>query len=89
MTTIPLEYPAELSAALGKRPAETAQEIRLMAALKFFESGRVSSGLAAKVAGVSRPAFLLLCGQYGVSVFQQTPEELESDTENASHARDR
>jgi predicted HTH domain antitoxin len=62
-------------------------EIRLMAALKLFESGRISSGLAAQLAGMSRTEFLLSCGQYGVSVFQQTPDELEADTKAALDAR--
>lgn len=89
MPVLTLEYPAELPTALGKRPDETAREIRLMAALKLFESGRVSSGLAAELAGMSRVQFLLACGQYGVSVFQQTPAELDADAEAALHARGR
>ena len=87
MATLTLEYPPELSAALGKRPEDAAKEIRLMAALKLFESGRVSSGLAAQLAGLSRAEFLLTCGQFGVSVFQQTPEELDSDAKAALDAR--
>jgi predicted HTH domain antitoxin len=87
MATLTIEYPAELSVALGKRPEDAAREVRLMAALKLFESGRVSSGLAAKLAGMSRVAFLCQCGQYGVSVFQQDPDELASDVQAALHAR--
>ena len=55
--------------------------------VKLFEAGRISSGLAAKLAGMSRVAFLCQCGQYGVSVFQQNPEELHSDLEAAFNAR--
>lgn len=86
MSTATIEYPSELTAALGKRPIEALQEVKLMAALKLFDSGRISSGLAARLADLSRVQFLLLCGQYGVSVFQQTAEELDSDTEAAVHA---
>ena len=86
MTTTTFDYPAELATALGKRPAEAAQELHLMAALKLFEVGRVSSGLAAKIAGMSRIAFLMECGRYHVSVFQQTPDELRADMEAASNA---
>jgi predicted HTH domain antitoxin len=81
MASFTIEYPTELTVALGKRPADTAREIRLMAALKLFESGRISSGLAAILADMSRAEFLLSCGQFGVSVFQQTAEEVLSDTE--------
>jgi predicted HTH domain antitoxin len=87
MSTATIEYPAELTTALGKRPGDTVREIQLMAALRMYESGRISSGLAARVAGVSRVEFLTLCGQYGVTVFQQTAEEIESDTKAAVHAR--
>ena len=86
MTTMTIEYPAELSAALGKRPEDAAREVRLMAALKLFESGRISSGLAAKLAGMNRVDFLCQCGQYGISVFQQDAQELQSDTQTAFDA---
>ena len=86
MAVMEIECPPELATALGKRPAEVAQEIRLMAALKLYESGRISSGLAAQFAGVPRTSFLLMCGMYGVSVFQETPDEVEADAEAALHA---
>lgn len=89
MTTMTIEYPAELSVALGKRADDAALEVRLMAALKLFEAGRISSGLAAKLAGVSRVAFLCQCGQYGVSIFHQNVQELESDKQAALDARRR
>ena len=88
-TTLTIDYPMELSTALGKRPEDVASEVRLMAALKLFETGRISSGLAAKLAGMGRAQFLVSCGQYGVSVFQQTPEEIESDVKAALDARHR
>ena len=87
MPSVSIECPPELSAALGKRPDEAVGEVTLMGALKLFESGRISSGLAAKLAGVTRAEFLVECGRYGVSVFQQTPDELDSDAKAALHAR--
>ena len=85
MSAIILECSDELSVALGKRPAEAAREVQLMAALRMYEVGRISSGLAARLAGMSRVEFIMTCGQYGVSIFQQTPEELADDIANASH----
>jgi predicted HTH domain antitoxin len=87
MPTATIDYPSELTTALGKRPGDAIKEIQLMAALKLYEAGRISSGLAARVAGVSRVEFLALCGQYGVTVFQQTADEIESDVKAATHAR--
>jgi predicted HTH domain antitoxin len=50
-----------------------------MAALKMFELGKLSSGKAAEVAGLSRVEFFEMCGRYRVSVFNYPPEELESE----------
>jgi predicted HTH domain antitoxin len=69
----------ELAVALGRREAELEGEVRLASALKLFELGRISSGLAARLAGMSRVEFLMTCGRYGVSIFQQTEAELASD----------
>lgn len=89
MKTLTMEYPEEMLVALGKRADEASGEIRLMAALKLYEAGRLSSGMAAQLAGVSRVEFLLTCGRYGVSVFQQTAEELRDDDAAAFDARTR
>jgi predicted HTH domain antitoxin len=86
MSAVTLDCAPELGVALGKRPAEVVMEVKLMAALKLYESGRISSGLAAKLAGLERVDFLFLCGQYGVTVFQQTPEEISADAEAVLHA---
>ena len=79
MNTMTIECAPELAVALGRRDADLEKEILLSSALKLFDLGRISSGLAARLAGVSRVEFLLLCGQYGVSIFQQTETELKSD----------
>ena len=66
---------------LGKEGEELVREIRLMAALKLFDLGKISSGIAARLAGMERVEFLFICGRYDVSVFQYTPEELEKEME--------
>ena len=50
-----------------------------MAALKMFELGKLSSGKAAELAGLSRVAFMEACGRYRVSVFNYPPGEIESE----------
>jgi predicted HTH domain antitoxin len=45
----------------------------------MFELGKVSSGKAAELAGMSRVEFIETCGRYRVSVFNYTPEELEKE----------
>jgi predicted HTH domain antitoxin len=81
-----LEIPEELLNVLGADPASAAEELRLLAAMKLFELGRVSSGTAARLAGMARVEFLSKLGDYGVSPFQMTPAELEQDLENAERA---
>lgn len=55
----------------------------MLAAVKLFELGRLSSGRAAQLAGIPRVAFLTRLVDYRVSPFAMTPEELKEDTENA------
>ena len=83
MSTLRIDCAPELSVALGRRQSELDDELRLASALKLFELGRISSGLAARLAGMPRVKFLAVCGQYGVSIFQQTEDELVSDVDAA------
>ena len=88
-----LEIPQEVLGVLGADPARAAGEIRLLAAMKLFELGRLSSGAAATLAGVARVELLAKLGEYGaklgeygVSPFQVSPEDLEQDLESARRA---
>jgi len=81
-----IEYPEELLWALQQEPDEFAAEARLLLALKLYESGKLSTGLAAQVAGIPRTTFLFLLGQYSLSPFGELPEELETDLANARAA---
>ncbi len=91
MRTLSLNYPDDLEAALRLTPEEMAAQIRLMAALKMFELGKLSSGKAAKLAGMTRVEFLEMCGRYQVPVYNYRPEELDAelrrDLETAQRAR--
>ena len=55
---------------------EMARDVKLYAALMLFQLGKLSSGMAAQMAGMPRVQFLELCGEYGISVFQYTAKEL-------------
>jgi predicted HTH domain antitoxin len=57
-----------------------------MAALKMFELGKLSSGRAAELAGLTRAEFFEMCGRYRVAVTDLTPEELSADLEAARKA---
>ena len=56
-----------------------AQEMRMLTAIKLFELGRLSSGRAAELAGVSRVAFLFSLDRYQVFPFMAELNELEME----------
>ena len=76
---ITFDLPEEVLAALHTVPQKAGQEIRLAAAVKYFEAGLLSQEKAAEVAGLSRVAFIASLGRFGVSPFQTTPDELKAE----------
>ena len=74
-----IKYPAGFESAVHMTKKEMEQHIRLMAALKMFELGKISAGKAAEFAGMSRVEFYETCGRYRVNIFNYAPEELENE----------
>ena len=58
-------------------------EVKIAALAKLYELGKISSGEAAKLLGISRVEFLDLLGRYKVQIGPDTEEELLKDIENA------
>lgn len=83
LRAVTLEYPDEVLISLKASAEEFTQELKMLAAVKLFELGKLSSGRAAQLAGVSRAEFLLALGYYRVSPFHFTAEELDRDVFNA------
>ncbi len=79
MKTLTVDYPDNFELAVHLTHAEFAAQIRLMAALKMFELGKLSSGKAAELAGLTRVEFLEMCGRYRVSIFNYMPGELAAE----------
>lgn len=57
----------------------TDAEIRMIVAARLFDLGELSSGQAAKLAGITKREFIESVGRYGVSIFQYSAEELRED----------
>jgi predicted HTH domain antitoxin len=74
-----IRYPADLEESVQTTAEELQQQIRLMAALKMFELGKLSSGKAAELAGFARVDFFEACARYKVSVFNYSSDELENE----------
>ena len=83
MSSVPIDIPEATLIALKLDATGAAAQLRIAAAMKWFELGRLSSGAAAELAGVSRVAFLARLGDFGVDSFGQSEAELASDLVNA------
>jgi predicted HTH domain antitoxin len=60
-----------------------ARALCIAAAVKLYELGKLSSGRAAQLAGMSRGEFLSVLGRYQVLPFSMTTEELECDVQRS------
>ena len=76
--TLP-DVPEESLVALKITRDAFAAELRMAAAMKYFELGRLSSGAAARLAGVPRVVFLARLADYGIDTFRLTEEELQRE----------
>ncbi|HUG90924.1 MAG TPA: UPF0175 family protein [Planctomycetaceae bacterium] len=83
MSDILLSVPDESLQDLALSAEELGDELRLAAAIKLYELGRLSSGAAARLAGVPKPLFLSKLGAYGVTTFDLSEGELAQDVRNA------
>jgi len=83
MKTIQISLPDEIFISMKETPDELSREIRMAAAVKLYEMGKLSSGYAAELAGISRVSFLQSLARYNVPIFDLSVEELKQDLNNA------
>ena len=83
MGKVVLEIPEEILVSLKESSQEFSKDILILAAVKLYELGKLSSGRAAQLAGVSKISFLQSLSRYNVPIFDLTEEELKQDIANA------
>lgn len=77
MATLTIEYPDEILLSLKETQDDFSKELKRAAAVKLYELGKLSSGKAARLAGMDKVSFLKTLGKYQVSI--ATLGEFEED----------
>lgn len=80
MVRLTIDLPEGAFASLGKEPTAFAAEMRLTAAVKWYDMRLISQGRAAEIAGVSRREFLDQLARFNVSPFQYSADEIIAES---------
>ena len=76
---VSIDLPHEVLSALRQDPAGFVKEMRLAAAVKWYEIQLVSQAKAAEIAGLSRAEFLTALSRFNVSPFQYEADEITQE----------
>jgi predicted HTH domain antitoxin len=83
MRKVTLELPDDVFSALRRSPEEFARELRLAAAIHWYERGEVSQEKAARIAGLDRTDFLLALASEKANAFVVDFDDLKREIERA------
>jgi len=61
------------------------REAKMLLASRLYEKGKLTLGQAAELVGLSKRAFMEILGDYDVSVFNLSAEDLDHDIKNATN----
>lgn len=76
---IKIKLPVDVLLSTSVNEKQLAKEMRETLAFKYYSEGRLSSGKAAKLAGMTRVAFLLKAGQNNVEWLSYSDDELRRE----------
>lgn len=82
MLTVPIQLPETVFSGLRRNPQEFVTEMRIAAAVKWYELGEVSQAKAAEIAGLTRTEFINALSRYKVDFMQYTAQELAEELTN-------
>jgi predicted HTH domain antitoxin len=71
--------PKELVSMLGFAPAQTVQTIQELLAIGLYQEGRISSGKAAELLGMTKREFIRFLARKGIPYFDYSSEELAEE----------
>jgi len=83
MGNLKVDIPDDVISALDLEEEQFTAEVRLAAAIKLFELRKLSSGAAARLAGIPRAEFSARLVDYNVASFRLTSDDIASDEQNA------
>jgi predicted HTH domain antitoxin len=81
MPRVTLELPEEVFSALRRSPEEFARDLRLAAAIHWYERGVVSQEKAARIAGMDRTDFLAALARERANAFVVDFDDLKREIE--------
>jgi predicted HTH domain antitoxin len=76
-----ISYSDEILLSLKETKEQFEEDAKFLIALKLYELGKISSGKAAKFAGLDRIGFLMKLGKFNVSPFQMELNEILSEAQ--------
>ena len=86
MKTINLEMPDDALALGWCSEDDFPRQLRLAAAIFWYDRGLISQGKGAEIAGLTRAGFLEALSDANVDALQVTPEELKAELERTLDA---
>ncbi len=85
METISFQVSQDLLAALKVGSLELTNNLRLLAAITYFQDKKLSLGKAAELAGINRLEFMDILAAKGIIVFDYDESVIESEIQGISH----
>lgn len=79
MTTVSIEFTEGVFSALRRSPSEFGRELRLTAAIFWYQRGDVSQEKGAEIAGLDRVDFIQALARFGVDAIQVGNDDLRDE----------